>query len=293
MAPQDLGRRSRGRGGHQGEGARRQPRCGCRRMARRHHRHPVQRRQPARRVQRTRPSSTPRPASGSWTVRACARPCSSTRPGPEGPFGSGVGAAGPERGRWPARPLAKDKTAIVVGANFYAESWVKSTCGPCWLQAPRHGRDQAADHQRAGPAYASSLGGWELSIGAQTAHPQLAWDFIQTAQQQTNMIDAGNWGGWVPPSNKASSAAAFVNYAPPYQAFFAKLCRPRRKSRLPRRSPSGDTGSTTRPAPSSRIRYLDRRRDQRDEELHHRPARRRQGRRFPQRSIRPRCPAGG
>ena len=37
------------------------------------------------------------------------------------------------------------------------------------------------------------------------------------------MIDASNWGGWVPPSNKASSAAAFVNYAPPYQAFFAKL----------------------------------------------------------------------
>lgn len=120
--------------------------------------------------------------------------------------------------------LAKDNTAIAVGANFYAESWVKSTCGPCWLQAPKiMGVTKLPTINGQGAGYASVLGGWELSIGAQSAHPQLAWDFIQTAQQQTNMIDASNWGGWVPPSNVANSAAAFVNYAPPYQKFFAAL----------------------------------------------------------------------
>jgi len=120
--------------------------------------------------------------------------------------------------------LAKDNTAIAVGANFYAESWVKSTCGPCWLAAPRiMGATKLPTINGQPPGYASSLGGWELSIGAQTAHAQLAWDFIQVAQQQTNMIDASNWGGWVPPSSVAASAPAFINYAPPYQAFFAKL----------------------------------------------------------------------
>jgi multiple sugar transport system substrate-binding protein len=120
--------------------------------------------------------------------------------------------------------LAKDNTAIAVGANFYGESWVKSTCGPCWAAAPQVlavTKLPTIDGQGAG--YASSLGGWELSIGAQTAHAQLAWDFIQTAQQQVNMIDASNWGGWVPPSTSADNAPLYVNYAPPYQKFFAQL----------------------------------------------------------------------
>lgn len=120
--------------------------------------------------------------------------------------------------------LAKNKTAIAVGANFYAESWVKSTCGPCWLAAPKiMGATELPTINGQGPGYASSLGGWELSIGAQTAHAQLAWDFIQTAQQQVNMINASNWGGWVPPTKTADNAPQFVNYAPPYQQFFASL----------------------------------------------------------------------
>jgi multiple sugar transport system substrate-binding protein len=120
--------------------------------------------------------------------------------------------------------LAKNTTAIAVGANFYAESWVKSTCGPCWIDAPKiMGTTELPTINGQAPGYASSLGGWELSIGAQTAHPQLAWDFIQTAQQQTNMVDASNWGGWIPPAATAASSPQFVNYAPPYQAFFAKL----------------------------------------------------------------------
>jgi multiple sugar transport system substrate-binding protein len=120
--------------------------------------------------------------------------------------------------------LAKDNTAIAVGANFYGESWVKSTCGPCWTAAPNiMGVTYLPTINGQSPGYASSLGGWELSIGSQTAHAQLAWDFIQTAQQQVNMIDASNWGGWVPPASSANSAPRYVNYAPPYQKFFAQL----------------------------------------------------------------------
>ncbi len=120
--------------------------------------------------------------------------------------------------------LAKNNTAIAVGANFYAESWVKSTCGPCWLDAPKiMAATKLPTINGQAPGYASSLGGWELSIGAQTANAQLAWDFIQIAQHQDNMINASNWGGWVPPTKSADSDPRFVNYAPPYQAFFASL----------------------------------------------------------------------
>jgi len=37
------------------------------------------------------------------------------------------------------------------------------------------------------------------------------------------MIDADNWGGWVPPDKQYWSAPQYVNYAPPYQSFFAKI----------------------------------------------------------------------
>jgi multiple sugar transport system substrate-binding protein len=120
--------------------------------------------------------------------------------------------------------LAKDNTAIAIGANFYGESWVKSTCGPCWAAAPTTlSVTEFPTINGQGPGYASVLGGWELSIGAQTAHAQLAWDFIQTAQQPINMEDVSNWAGWVPPSKSADDSPTYVNYAPPYQKFFAAL----------------------------------------------------------------------
>jgi len=117
---------------------------------------------------------------------------------------------------------SEQKMAIVVGANFYGEAWVKATCGPCWTAAPKTMGVAYLPTQN-GPGYASSLGGWELAIGAHTKNASLAWDFIQTAQQETNMIDADNWGGWVPPDKQYWTAPQYTNYAPPYQSFFAKI----------------------------------------------------------------------
>jgi multiple sugar transport system substrate-binding protein len=120
--------------------------------------------------------------------------------------------------------LAKNNVGIAIGANFYGESWVKSTCGPCWAAAPTTMAVTplpTINGQVSGVA--SVLGGWELAIGSQTANPDLAWDFINFAQQQNNMIDASNWGGWIPPATTAASAPQYTNYAPPFQAEFAKL----------------------------------------------------------------------
>jgi multiple sugar transport system substrate-binding protein len=74
-----------------------------------------------------------------------------------------------------------------------------------------------------GAGVASVLGGWELAIGAHTQNADLAWDFINTAQQQTNMVDASNWGGWIPPAKPAAQSALYENYAPPFQKEFAKI----------------------------------------------------------------------
>jgi multiple sugar transport system substrate-binding protein len=119
---------------------------------------------------------------------------------------------------------AQQKMAIVVGANFYGEAWVKATCGPCWVAAPKiMGVAYFPTENGQAPGIASALGGWELAIGAHTANASAAWDFIQTAQEQKNMINADNWGGWVPPAKSYWTAPQYVNYAPPYQAFFATI----------------------------------------------------------------------
>ena len=120
--------------------------------------------------------------------------------------------------------LAKGNVGIAIGANFYSEAWVKATCGPCWAAAPTTmAVAQLPTINGQGAGVASVLGGWELAIGAHTQNADLAWDFINTAQQQTNMVDASNWGGWIPPAKPAATSALYENYAPPFQKEFAKI----------------------------------------------------------------------
>jgi multiple sugar transport system substrate-binding protein len=124
--------------------------------------------------------------------------------------------------------VSQQKMAIVVGANFYPEAWVPATCGPCWKEAPQimgtayMPTVNGTEYGHAGNV-ASSLGGWELAIGADSAHQQLAWDYIQIAQQRVNMITADNTGGWVPPAKNYWTDSLYANYAPPYQKFFANI----------------------------------------------------------------------
>jgi multiple sugar transport system substrate-binding protein len=119
---------------------------------------------------------------------------------------------------------SQQKMAIVVGANFYGESWVKATCGPCWAAAPKTmGFATFPTMNGQGPGYTSAFGGWELAIGANSPNKDLAWDFIQTAQSRVNMIDVSNTAGWIPPDKQYWNDPLYAKYAPPYQADFAKL----------------------------------------------------------------------
>lgn len=120
--------------------------------------------------------------------------------------------------------LAAGNIGIAIGVNFYGESWVKSTCGPCWAQAPRvMAMTPLPTIYGQGSDIASVLGGWDLAISAHTQNAALAWDFVNIAQNTKNMIDASNWAGWIPPSTVADANPLYLNYAPPFQAEFAKL----------------------------------------------------------------------
>ncbi len=71
---------------------------------------------------------------------------------------------------------AKQQIAIAVAANFWGESWVKTMCAPCWPQAAKVlGFAPLPTSQGHNSDIATTLGGWDLAIGAQTAHPSLAW----------------------------------------------------------------------------------------------------------------------
>jgi len=118
--------------------------------------------------------------------------------------------------------LAKNNIAIAIGSNYYATAWVKSVCGPCWSQgAATMGVAKIPDIN--GSGYASLLGCWDLAIGASTQHAQLAWDFVNVAQEEGNMLSAAKGAGFVPPDSKYWNAPAYANVAPPFTHFFATL----------------------------------------------------------------------
>ena len=74
-----------------------------------------------------------------------------------------------------------------------------------------------------GSQYASLLGCWDLAIAASTPHAKLAWDFINVAQEQDNMISAAKGAGFVPPNKLYWDAPAYDNLAPPFTHFFGTL----------------------------------------------------------------------
>lgn len=122
-------------------------------------------------------------------------------------------------------PLSLFKTgklAIAVGSNYYGGNWTKFINAPYWPQAVAT-MGVAPLPNEAGTGIASTLAGWDLAISAHASDPQAAYDFINVAQDPTNLIDAANWAGWVPPVESDWTLPAYTNFAAPYNADFAKI----------------------------------------------------------------------
>jgi multiple sugar transport system substrate-binding protein len=114
------------------------------------------------------------------------------------------------------------KLAIAVGSNYYGGNWTKFISAPHWPQAVQT-MGVANLPTEAGGGLASTLAGWDLAISSHTPDAQMAYNFINVAQDPTNLIDAANWAGWVPPVKSDWALPAYTNFAPPYNADFAKI----------------------------------------------------------------------
>jgi multiple sugar transport system substrate-binding protein len=114
------------------------------------------------------------------------------------------------------------KLAMALGSNYYGGNWTKFISAPYWPQAPQVMGDVPIPHFSGG-GVASTLAGWDLAIASGTKNAQAAFNFINVAQSATNLIDAGNWAGWVPPAKNYWTVPLYVNFAPPYNADFAKI----------------------------------------------------------------------
>lgn len=122
----------------------------------------------------------------------------------------------------PLTEFQSGKLAMAVGSNYYGGNWTKAIGAPYWAQAPQL-IGEATIPTYSGTGTASTLGGWDFAIAAHSQVAQAAFDFINIAENQKNSIDAANWAGWVPPDQDYWTGAAYTTFAPPYNAFFAKI----------------------------------------------------------------------
>jgi multiple sugar transport system substrate-binding protein len=76
-----------------------------------------------------------------------------------------------------------------------------------------------------GGGYASTLSGWDFGISstATSAEATAAFNFMNVAQQQKYLIEAGNWAGWVPPVQTDWTVPLYTQFAAPFNEEFGKL----------------------------------------------------------------------
>jgi multiple sugar transport system substrate-binding protein len=124
----------------------------------------------------------------------------------------------------PSTLFAKGQLGIAVAANFIGGNWTKQVSFPYWPQAAT-AMGVAGLPTASGNGYASTLSGWDygISSGATSAQATASMEFLNVAQDQTNLINAANWAGWVPPVKSDWTVPLYTNFASPFNEEFGKL----------------------------------------------------------------------
>ena len=124
----------------------------------------------------------------------------------------------------PSALFAKGTLGIAIGANFLGGNWTKQVSFPYWPKAST-AVGVAGLPKINGGGYASTLSGWDYGVSSTATQAQLkaAFNFMNVAQSQTNLIDAGNWAGWVPPVQSDWTVPLYTNFAAPFNEEFGKL----------------------------------------------------------------------
>jgi multiple sugar transport system substrate-binding protein len=124
----------------------------------------------------------------------------------------------------PPTVMPDHKIGIVLGGNFFADQWTKQISAPFWAEASDNiGVTPLPTINGAAPGTATMQGGWTIGIGAKTKHPDLAWDLINLVQSKKNMLAADDAISIVAPVPKYTEDPAYLAFAPPYRAAFAKI----------------------------------------------------------------------
>ncbi len=124
----------------------------------------------------------------------------------------------------PSADFAKGTLGIAVAANFIGGNWTKQVSFPYW-KASSTAMGVAGLPNAAGTGYASTLSGWDygISSGATSAQATAAIDFLNIAQDSTNLIDAANWAGWVPPVKSDWTVPLYTSFDSPFAEEFGKI----------------------------------------------------------------------
>ena len=111
------------------------------------------------------------------------------------------------------------KLGLAIGSNYWGGGWTKTVSSPYWPQATQMvGATPLPTEFGQSPGIATTIGGWDLAMGADTSHPQYAWDLLNLLESPQNSLTMANWSGFVPPSSQFGKDPAFVNFASPYNA---------------------------------------------------------------------------
>jgi len=124
----------------------------------------------------------------------------------------------------PSADFFKGTLGIAVAANFIGGNWTKQVSFPYWAKAST-AMGVAALPSANGKSYASVLSGWDygISSGATSAQVTAADNFLNVAQDTTNLIHAANWAGWVPPVKADWTVPLYTNFAAPFNEEFGKI----------------------------------------------------------------------
>lgn len=118
--------------------------------------------------------------------------------------------------------MPKNQVGICLCLNGLVTAWSKALSAPYWPQAQKDLGVAAIPHQTGG-GEVSTIGGFDFAVGAHTASPALAFDFINIAESAANAANDGNLAGGVPPSRQAYTSPAFADFFPPFNREFAAI----------------------------------------------------------------------
>jgi multiple sugar transport system substrate-binding protein len=122
----------------------------------------------------------------------------------------------------PSALFFKGTLGIAIGANFLGGNWTKQVSFPYWAKAST-AMGVAGLPAFSGKGFASTLSGWDFGISTHSKSPQADIALINVMQESTNLINAANWAGWVPPVQSDWTIPQYTNFAAPFNEEFGKL----------------------------------------------------------------------